>query len=172
MPALQVFNVLNVGLAADREARRFQPAHTKLQAIERHDLGRVLANVVHKACQVEDTCRYFSLELCVSREDHDRPDGLGRQEVEEILHSPHMTRVLVDRVLKTELAIEKDLRPTGLLRVGKDPAFVVLGLDDKDTEPRNEDVIDLRGAVFHGERDVIQQVIVGRLEVRQDRVGK
>lgn len=47
--ALQVLNVLYVGLAADGEARRLQPAHTKLQAVERHDLGRVPADVVHKA---------------------------------------------------------------------------------------------------------------------------
>lgn len=163
--------MLNVGFAADREARRLQPTHTKLQAIERHDFRRVLADVVHKACQVEDTCRYFSLELCVPREDNDGPNGLRWQEIEEILHRPHMTKVLVDRVLKTELAVEKDLRPTGLLGVGKDPALVVLGLDDENTESRDEDVIDLRGAVLQGERDVIQQVIVGRLEVHQDRVG-
>lgn len=164
--------MLNVGFAADREACRLQPTHTKLQAIERHDFRRVPADVVHKACQVEDTCRYFSLELCVPREDNDGPNGFGWQEIEEILHSPHMTKVLVDRVLKTELAVEKDLRPTGLLGVGKDPALVVLGLDDEDTVAGDEDVIDLRGAILQRERDVIQQLIVGRREVQADRVGK
>ena len=59
---------------------------------------------------------------------------------------------------------------TGPLRVSRiceDPAAVVLGLDDENPEPGNENVVDLRGSVIHALGDVIHQVVVGCAEVRE-----
>lgn len=71
MTALKTFNMLNVRLATDREASSLQPTDTELQAIERHDLCGVLADVMDETWEVEDTRRYVSFELRVSGENHD-----------------------------------------------------------------------------------------------------
>lgn len=70
MPTLEILNVLNVGLLADGEAGCFKPANTELQAIERHDFGGVLADVVNQLWQIEDTGRDFCLELRAACEYH------------------------------------------------------------------------------------------------------
>lgn len=79
-----------------------------------------------------------------------------------------MTKVLEDRVLKAELALEDDLRPIGPFRVGEDPAFVVFGFDDEDAESGDKYVIHLRAAVLLRKGDVVQQVIVGWPEASAD----
>jgi len=80
--------------------------------------------------------------------------------------------VLEHWILELELALEQDLSPVRLLRVGEDPTLVVLGLDDEHAEPRNEDVINLGCAVLQLKGDVIHQVIVRRTEVRQRDAGQ
>lgn len=67
-----------------------------------------------------------------------------------------MPKILQDWVLELELRFEQYLSPLGLLRVGEDPALVVLSFDNEYAEPRNEDVVNLSCTVFELKGDVIQ----------------
>lgn len=82
-----------------------------------------------------------------------------------------MAEVLKDRILEVGPLHEHDLRPSGLFRVGEDPAVVVLRLYDEDAKSRDKNVIYLRGAIPEWQGDVIQQVIVGWLKVGQDGIS-
>ena len=66
-----------------------------------------------------------------------------------------MPKILEDRVLKPELPREQHLSPIGLLRIREDPTLVVLGFDDEDAKPGNEDVVDLGRSISQLQGDVI-----------------
>jgi len=83
-----------------------------------------------------------------------------------------MPEVLKDRILKLGLSMEQDLSPVCLLAVSEDPAVVVLGFYDEDTEARDKDVVYLGRSVPQRQGDVIHQVIVGPDEVRSNLAGK
>lgn len=72
-----------------------------------------------------------------------------------------MTIVLMDWVLKLELRFEKNLSPSLVLSIRKNPTLVVLRLNYEHTITRNQNVVYLCCAVTMLERDVIQKVIVG-----------
>ena len=72
--------------------------------------------------------------------------------------------VLVQRVLKFLRRLEDLLRPIPLFGVAEDPALHVLGFHHKDPVLRNDDVVDLGGAVFRGQGDVLDQVVAGFVE--------
>jgi len=166
MPSLKALNMLDVCLAADSEARSFEPSHAELDSIERHDFDGLFAKVIDEPREAEHSLWNLGLELCFAGEDDNRSDCAGRQEIKEVLHRTNVPKVLQDGVLELELQLEQDLSPIGLLRIGEDPALVVLGFDDENAEPRNEDVVNLSCAVPQPKRDVIHQVIVGRTEIR------
>jgi len=75
-----------------------------------------------------------------------------------------MSPVLNKRILKFKLGFEEHLCPLCVLRICKDPTFVILCLNNKDTKPRNQDVINLSGPIPQFQRDVIQQVVIRRSE--------
>ena len=76
--------------------------------------------------------------------------------------------VLMQRILKTVFLPEQALRPLRIALVAEDPAFHVLGLDHTQAEARNDDMVDLRGAVGCRYRDVVDRVV--NLVVQHQRV--
>ncbi len=70
--------------------------------------------------------------------------------------------ILIDWVLKLKLSFEKNLCPSLMLGVRKNPTFVVLCLNNEHAKSRNQYMVNLCRAVAMLERDVIQKVIVGR----------
>jgi hypothetical protein len=172
MPAFQIADVLNVCFSGDGKSFGLEPPDAKLHAIERHDFVCLSADVVDEPGKIKHSVRHFSLELGVTHKDDHRLDDLGRQKVEPFLHSADMPEILEDRVLKFELSIEQDLRPIGMLWIREDPAFVIFGLDDEDTKPRYEDVINLRCAIAQLQGDVIHQMVVRRTEALSYRLRK
>lgn len=78
MPARKALHVLNVSLATNCETRSLEPAHTKLQAIERHDLKGVLAQIINEPRDTKHPPRHLCLELRLAGEDDNRLDGARR----------------------------------------------------------------------------------------------
>ncbi len=113
----------------------------------------------------KNSVRNFGLELCVAREDDNRLDNIRRQKIKKFSHRANMPKILDDWVLELELSVEKDLGPTGVIRVREDPAFVVLCFDHEDAKSRNEDVVNLSCAILQLKGDVIHQVVVRGTEV-------
>src|SRR5262249_31454935 len=91
-----------------------------------------------------------------------------REEVQQRLNGTHMFVVLPERILKAVFDPIEHLGPVAIPGVGEDPPAIVFGLDDKDPEPRDQDVIDLRGVTVDAQREVIEEVIVrGRKSLGQ-----
>ena len=122
-------------------------------------------DVINEPGKTKDPVRHFGFELCFARKDDNRLDDARRQKVEQFLHCADMPKILEDWVLKLELLLEQDLSPTSLIHVREDPALVVLGFDDEDAKPRDEDVVNLSCAIAQLEGDVIHQVVIRRKEV-------
>jgi hypothetical protein len=92
--------------------------------------------------------------------------------MKETLHRPNVSVVLEYRILERIPVFEQDLSPVRLLRIGEDPAFAVLGLDDEYAELGDEDVIDLGCTVPQLKGDVIHQVKFRRTEVPEHHAGE
>jgi len=67
--------------------------------------------------------------------------------------------VLPQRVLEFEGAFVELLRPLRLLLAAEDPAAHVLRFQHEDSVGREEDVVDLRGAVWRIQGDVVQTAV-------------
>ena len=67
--------------------------------------------------------------------------------------------VLPQRVLELERAFVELLRPLRLLFAAEDPAAHVLRFQHEDAVGREEYVVDLRGAVWRVQRDVVQAAV-------------
>src|SRR5262245_16572812 len=94
VPSLKTLNVFNVRHAADSKARGLDPTHAELQSIEGHDFHSLLAKVVNEPEDTKHPLRNLRLELRISRENDNRLDGVGRQEIKETLYRPKMAAVL------------------------------------------------------------------------------
>ena len=70
----------------------------------------------------------------------------------------------MQRVLKFLRIFEDLLRPIPLSGVTEDPPLHILGFQHKNAVPGNDDVVDLSGAVFRGQGDVLDEVIAGFIE--------
>lgn len=135
MLPLQILNVLNVRLIGYCEACCLEATNAKLHTIERHDLGGLLGDVIDKLRETKNSGRDFSFELCVSGENHNRLDAIGRKKIEQLLNGSNVPKILKNRVLKLKLPLEQDLSPLRVFAIGEDPALVVLGFYDEDTKP-------------------------------------
>lgn len=93
-------------------------------------------------------------------------------EVEELLYRVDMPEILDNWVLKLVLESEEDLSPTRMVRVCEYPPLIVLGFDDEDTKPGNQNVVDLSRSIINLESDVIQQVVVGSAKVLLREAGE
>lgn len=60
--------------------------------------------------------------------------------------------------------LEDLLRPIALFCVTEDPALHILGFHHKHAIPGDNDVVDLGGAVFGGQGDVLDEVVAGFIE--------
>lgn len=67
-----------------------------------------------------------------------------------------MPVVLVKRILKAEFLAEQALCPLSALGIPEDPLIHVFCFDDEDPEFRDDDMINLCGAVVGLDRDVIE----------------
>ena len=66
-----------------------------------------------------------------------------------------MKLILNKWILKSKPCLEEHLCPLRMLSICKDPPFVILCLNDKDTKSRNQDVINLSCPIMQFQRDVI-----------------
>lgn len=82
---------------------------------------------------VQDPGGHLDPELSVADEEHAGLEG-GLREPEEVHEGVDVELILVQRVLKTVLAAVELLRPLSLLFAAEDPAPVVLGFDDEDSD--------------------------------------
>ncbi|MDM4769970.1 hypothetical protein QT386_07160 [Solimonas sp. SE-A11] len=164
--------MFNIRSSTDSKARSFKPAHAKLHSIDGHNFDRLPTQVVNEPGDAKHPLGNLCHELRFACENDNRFDGAGRQEFEQILHRSNVPEILKYWILKSELPLENDLSPVRLTRVGEYPSFVVLDLDDENTEPRNENVINLSCTVVHLKGNVIHQMIVRRTEVRQRDAGQ
>lgn len=89
--------------------------------------------------------------------EHHQGDELRRVQAEELLQCLGMAIILVKGVLKPVFFAEQTLCPLSTLRVTEDPAIHIFGLDDKDAVFRDDDVVNLRRAVFSLQRNVVQR---------------
>lgn len=67
--------------------------------------------------------------------------------------------VLPQRVLEFEAALAKHLRPLRLLLAAEDPAAHVLRFQHEDTVGREKYVVDLRGAVWRVQGEIVQAAV-------------
>ena len=107
--------------------------------------------------------RHGRFECGIPHKDHYRKHLLITQ-VQQVLQCLHVFVVLVQRVLKFLRVFEDLLRPIPLFGVTEDPALHVLRFHHEHPIPGNNDVIDLGGAVFSGQGDVLDEVVTGFVE--------
>lgn len=60
--------------------------------------------------------------------------------------------------------LEDFLRPVALLFANEDPSLYVLGFHYKHAITGNDDVVDLSGALFRGQGDILDEVVEGFIE--------
>jgi len=135
MLALQIFNVLDICLIGYCETCSLQATNAKLHAIERHDLGGLLVDVIDTPRETKNTRRDCSFELGISCENHNRHNAIGRKKVEQFLNGSNVPIILRDWVLELKLPLEQDLSPSCVFAIGENPALVVLSFYDEYTEP-------------------------------------
>lgn len=70
----------------------------------------------------------------------------------------------MQRVLKFLRALEDLLRPIPLFGVTEDPALHILRFHHKHAVPGDDDVVDLGGALFRGQGDVLDKVVAVFIE--------
>lgn len=75
-----------------------------------------------------------------------------------------MISFLVPRMLEFLAMFEHVLGQVALFCVTEDPALHVLGFHHKHPVSGNNDVVDLGGAVFGGQGDVLDEVVKGFIE--------
>lgn len=76
------------------------------------------------------------------------------RDAEELRQSFHMEVVLMEWILEAIFRSVDLLGPLALFLGAEDPAFVVFGLDDKDAEGGDDDVIELGGALSIRSRQI------------------
>lgn len=75
-----------------------------------------------------------------------------------------MAGILEDWVLELKLASIDRLCPSRVFGVGKNPATVVLRLNNENAVSRHQNVINLRSSIAELQCDVIEQMKIGRLK--------
>ena len=117
-----------------------------------------------QSANADDIVRHVRLELGVSGE-HDHGKELVLSDLEQGFKFLDVFVVLPERVLEGIFALAEGLRPLGMVRVSEDPSAHILSFDDEDAIFRNDDVVDLRGAVCRGEGDVVELAVPFRVEL-------
>ena len=107
--------------------------------------------------------RHGRFECGISHEDHYRKHLLITQ-VQQALQCLNVFVVLVQRVLKFLRVLEDPLCPIPLFGVTEDPALHVLGFHHKHPVLGDDYVVDLGGAVFGGQGNVLDEVVTGFIE--------
>ena len=124
--------------------------------------------MVFDPCQqtaIEDVAGQWSFKFGTADEEDEGMNGI-LAEAEELRQGFYMEMVLMERILEAVLGSIDLLGPLALLFRPEDPAFVVLRLDDEDTEFRDDDVVDLGGtdAVGPGQIEVVELPIELRIQ--------
>lgn len=144
-----------------RFERRLQPAGCNLGA-DSHNLTvtedrlRFAFDESEIAAQIDHIVRHGRLELVVSDED-DQGKYLFRIKFQRRLQRLGVLVVLAQRVLEFARVPVNLLGPHILLGIAENPAFHILGFDDEHAIARDDDMIDLRGAVLGRQSHVFKQ---------------
>ena len=137
----------------------------------RGQLHYLLGADVGAQTAIHDVVWQGGLEGAVTDEEDDgieaiflKSEGLGQ--------GPDMQGVLVQWVLETTFLPVDLLGPLGLTLVAKDPAFVVLGFDDKDAVAGNDHVVDLGAPLAVGawQVEIVVDLIGGWVERLEGRL--
>lgn len=83
----------------------------------------------------------------------------GSRQAQVFFEAAEMPIVLLERVLEAMGRSGKLLRPLAVLLVAIDPAIHVLGFDDEEAVSRDDQVVDLGGAVGSGDDDVVELAV-------------
>jgi NADH-quinone oxidoreductase subunit H len=89
-------------------------------------------------------------------------------EPKQSLQGFYVLIVLMEWVLELVVGSENLLGPVTLMRAAENPTFHILGFYNENTKLRNQNMVDLCGAVFRGEGGVLDQMVAGFI---QDRLG-
>jgi hypothetical protein len=108
----------------------------------------MLFYVSHDACQSEHPVWDIGLELSGPREYNNRPNRVFWQDLKQITSRADMLEVLVYGVLEPMPGPKVHLRPVPISWPAEYSAAIVLGLNHKYSEARDQDVTDLRGVAL------------------------
>lgn len=106
----------------------------------------------------EDVAGHGGLQFRLADEEDNRVHA-GSGQAQVFFEAAEMPIVLLQWVLEAKGCSTKLLRPLAVLLVAKDPAFHVLGFDDEEAVSRDDQVIDLCGAVGSGDDDVVELAV-------------
>lgn len=115
-------------------------------------------DVPDKITDMDDIGRHSGLELTLTHE-HDQGLEVVLGDAGQVGKRLGMLIVLPQGILKPVLAPEVHLGPLCFAFVAEDPALIRLGFQHKDTVPRHDHVVDLRGAVRRRQHDIRDQVV-------------
>ena len=100
--------------------------------------------------------RHGGFESAVADKDDHREHFIGIQ-FQGRLQGLGMFVILMQWVLEGVRAPAKLLGPEFLLGIAEYPAFIILGFNDENTMPGNDNMVDLRGPVFCRQRHIFEQ---------------
>lgn len=163
--APEMCDVLYVGLLRERQATVFKATNAELHAVLAEDFDAKGPNVRSQFGQRYHFHWALRLECSFAGKHNHRVNLFGRDEVQELCDSRNVLAILMNRILELVVLLVEHLGPLRGRRVREQPPFVVLRFEYEDPKPRDQDVVDLRGAIFNGQRDVVEQVIARRGEV-------
>lgn len=115
-------------------------------------------DIANEADAFGDIGRHIGLEGAAADENDDGVQ-VFLADTKQRLNGLEVLVVLAKRILKFVGALVDLLRPLRLLLAAEDPAGHVLRFQHKDAVAREEDVVDLRGAVRRVQRDVVQAAV-------------
>lgn len=133
-----------------------------LDLVVREDWGCVGGEVFFEAC-AEDVFGEVGFELAFADEEDDGVEE-SAVEGEKISEAFDVAVVLAEGILKAGFVAVDALAPGGVVFVAEDPALHVFGFDDEDAEFGDKDMIDLGGAVFGLEDEVVDAAVDGFVE--------
>jgi hypothetical protein len=103
---------------------------------------------------IHDSRGHRSFKGAVADEEYNRVNVLVRN-IELLGYRASMPKVLPDWILKTKFLSVENLSPLRASLVSENPPVDVFGLDDKNSEPRNEHMIKLSRSVVCREDQVV-----------------
>lgn len=111
----------------------------------------------------EDVAGHGGLQFRLADEEDNRVHA-GSGQAQVFFEAAEMPIVLLQWVLEAERFFIELLRPLAVLLVAIDPAIHGLGFNDEEAVSRDDQVVDLCGAVGSGDDDVVELAVGSRRE--------